>query len=124
MALAMLVPALSGWNVRVNSFPPLHAEWAPRLGPGTAPALLLAALGTRYAVDLAQTLAWSRLLALVALTGWAWMVALATVDGADGIGHVLETDYEYLLTARAVDDLPATLREYVSRIRYDAEPRN
>jgi hypothetical protein len=124
MALAMLVPALTGWNVRVNSFPPLHAEWAPRLGPGTAPALLLAALGTWHAVGLAQRLSWGRLLVLVAVTGWAWMVTLATVDGADGIGHILETDYEYLQIARTVDDLPATLHEYVSRIRYDAEPRN
>jgi len=124
MALAMLVPAVTGWNVRVSSFPPLHAAWSPRAGPGTAPALLLAVLGSRHALDLAHRLPWGRLMALVLVTGWAWMIALATVDGVAGVGPILDTDYEYLQTARGVDDLPATLREYVSRVRYDAAPRN
>ena len=49
MVLAMGVPAVTGWNVRVNSFPPLHAEWDPRVGWGTVPAIVLAALGFRHA---------------------------------------------------------------------------
>ena len=37
MVLAMAVPAVSGWYVHVHSFPPLHAEWHPRTGPGSLP---------------------------------------------------------------------------------------
>ncbi len=124
MLLAMAVPALTGWNVRVNSFPPLHAEWMPRLGAGTLPALLLALLALRSAIDLAERLSWRMLLLATFGGGLAWLLALALVDGTDGIGEILDTPYEYLRTARATDDLPATLEEYVSRIRYDAEPRN
>jgi hypothetical protein len=46
------------------------------------------------------------------------MLALAFVDGAGGVGEVLEHDYEYLATARATADIPATLLEYVDRIPY------
>jgi hypothetical protein len=124
MTAALIVPAVTGWNVRVNSFPPLHARWDPRLGPGSLPAVLLAVVLVQSAGRLARTLPWRRLLAATFLAGLAWMGALALVDGLDGIGQILGTDYEYLQTARATDDLPATLREFVSRIRYDAEPRN
>ena len=124
MAAAMVVPAVTGWNVRVNSFPPLHAAWDPRVGPGTLPALVLAALAGWQAVRLAERLRWRTLFLVGFLAGLGWLLALALVDGPDGIGHVLDTDYEYLQTARATDDLPATLREYVSRIRYDAAPDN
>ncbi|MGI8901828.1 MAG: hypothetical protein ACR2HA_13055 [Nocardioides sp.] len=124
MTLAMVVPAVTGWNVRVNSFPPLHAEWMPRVGIVTVPALLLALLSVRFAVDLAERLSWRLLLLATFVGGLAWMLALALVDGTSGIGDILDSDYEYLQTARATDDLPATLEEYVSRIGYDAEPNN
>lgn len=124
VALAMAVPAVTGWDVHVRSFPPLHAAWDPRLGPGTVPAVLVALLGIRYAATLAGTASWPRLLVLTWAAGLAWMVALALVDGRDGIGEILQTPYEYLRTARATDDLPHTLGEYVSRIPYDAAPRN
>ncbi len=124
MVAAMVVPAVSGWNVRVNDFPPLHADWSPRVGWGTLPAILLAVLLVRGSAGAAGRLTWRRLLAATFVAGLAWMVALALVDGLDGIGEILDTDYEYLQTARATTDLPATLAEYVSRIRYDAEPDN
>ena len=37
---------------------------------------------------------WRRLLITVYIYGLAWMVSLAAVDGVDGLGHILETDYE------------------------------
>ena len=124
MALAMAVPALTGWFVHVNSFPPLHAEWAPRVGWGTAPALLLAVLGVRHGLDIAEALPWRRLLVVVFLAGLAWMLALAFVDGSHGVSQVLGEPYEYLRTARRTSDLHATLQEYVSRIRIEAGPRH
>jgi hypothetical protein len=112
----MAVPALLGWDVHVKSFPPLHAAWDPRVGWGTVPAVALGFLACRYAVDLAQRLSWGRLLVASYAAGLAWMLCLALVDGLHGIGHILDTSYEYLNTARATTDLPATLKEYVNRI--------
>jgi hypothetical protein len=115
MAAGILVPALTGWNVHVKSFPPLHAHWMPRLGPGTVPALALATAAAIFA-PWASRLPWGRLLLLTFGYGLAWMLALATVDGLAGIGHILDTGYEYLNTARSVADPIAVLHEYVSRI--------
>ena len=124
MALAVAVPAALDWNVHVNSWPPLHAVWDPRVGPGTLPALLVAVLGTWFAVRRAPSLSWRALLLVAYVGGLAWMVSLATIDGWHGISHVLQDRYEYLPTARRTDDFHAMLQEYVSRISYDAYPRN
>ncbi len=123
MAVAMIVPTTAGWDVHVMSFPPLHAAWDPRVGPGTLPAVVLAVLAAQGAVDVAQRLPWRWLLAAVFAAGLAWMLSLALVDGAGGIGHILETPQEYLRTARRIDDIPQMLREYVSRIPYDSAPK-
>ncbi len=116
MGVAMVAPAATGWYVHVNSFPPLHAEWAPRVGVGTVPSIALALLASRYAIDLSDRLPWRRLLAAVFATGLAWMLSLAFVDGAHGIDQILQTPYEYLRTAREVSDVHHLLQEYVSRI--------
>ena len=123
-AAGMAVPAITGWDVHVRYFPPLHAEWDPRLGLGTLPAIVMAFLAVRWSVDLAVRLSWGRLLVASYAAGLGWMVTLALVDGLGGIGDVLDHPYEYLQTARATADLPATLAEYVSRIPYSAEPDN
>lgn len=121
--LAIALPAVTDWDVHVRYFPPLHAEWDPRTGPGTLPALVLAALATWFSVGLAQRLPWRALLLSAYAGGVAWLFSLALVDGAEkGIGTILGDEYEYLRTARATTDLPATLREYVSRIPYDGLP--
>ncbi len=120
IVLAVVVPAVFDWNVHVRSFPPLHAEWLPRVGPGTLPAVVLALAAAVYGVEAAARAPWWALLAGGFVVGAAWLASLAAVDGADGIGVILETSYEYLDTARSVTDLPSTLREYVSRIPLDS----
>ncbi len=124
VVLAMGLPAALGWYVHVHSFPPLHADWRPRVGWGTVPALLLGVLVARHAVDFAERLAWRRLMLCVFFVGITWMLALAFVVGARGVGEILDTPYEYLRTARTTTDLPATLREYVDRITQSATPNN
>jgi methylthioxylose transferase len=119
MVLAMLVPALLDWNVRVRTFPPLHADWDPRVGPGTVPALVIGVLGAQRAVDLTERMPWRRLLVWAFVVGLAWMLALAYVDGSRGVGEILGTPYEYLRTARRVTDLHATLQGFVPRITQD-----
>ncbi len=121
ITLAMAVPALTGWQVHVRTFPPLHADWAPRLGPGTVPAVLLAVLAVWRAGTIARMLPWPWLLLSVFAAGLAWMLALATVDGRDGVGVILTTPYEYLQTARSTTDVHQTLQEYVARIPFSAE---
>ena len=125
MLAAIVVPWVTGWEVHARSeratatsgsLPPLHGFWDPRLGAGTAAAVLIALLGWRYAVDLADRLPWRRLLLLSYVVGLGWMLALALVDGPVGISRVLAHGYEYLATARTVDDVPALLDGFVQRI--------
>jgi len=124
MALAMLVPAVTGWNVRINDFPPIHADWMPRVGYATPVAIALAVLGAWQSHQLARTMRWRPLLLAVFAAGLAWMLVLALVDGEAGVGRILDDRYEYLRIARKATDFGATLDQYVDRIGYDAEPRN
>ncbi|MGC5223880.1 hypothetical protein ACPW96_15010 [Micromonospora sp. DT81.3] len=120
IAAAMLFPLLSGLNVHVRWFPPLHAQWMPRVGPGTLAAIVVAILAMRYAVDLAARMRWPALQLAAFGAGLAWMLSLATVDGAKGLSAILETQYEYLRTARAVTDVGALLRDYIAHIPLDS----
>lgn len=133
VAVAFAVPRWADWEVWPRAprsmsdlaIPPLHGLWEPKwFGPGTVPALVLALLGWRYAVDLAGRLPWRRLLAASYVAALAWMLALALVDGESGLTRVLGSDVEYLPTAREVDDVGELLRTYVDRIPYDAAPDN
>lgn len=119
IATAMLVPS-DTFAVWVQNVAPLNNTWDPRIGVGTVPAVLIALIGTRYAFVASEGLPWRRLLVVVYLTGLAWMLSLAFVDGAGGVGDVLTTDGEYLPTARRTTDLPEALATYTERIPYDA----
>lgn len=123
LALAMAVPMVTGWDVRVRWFPPLHAQWRPRVGPGTALAVVVAALGAWQGAALAGRLPWRWLLPVTWVCGLGWMLPLALVDGEAGIARILDYEYEYLGTARTTTDFRATLEEYVDRIPY-AHPDN
>lgn len=118
MAAAMLVPALLDWDVHVRWFPPLHARWDPRIGPGSFAALTIGVAGVLVAGRYARSMRWGTLLCATYAVAAAWLISLATVDGRDGIGVILGTPYEYLRTARSVTDLSTTLHEYVERIPY------
>jgi methylthioxylose transferase len=127
---AVVVPPLLDWQVwpRVHlnhgTFPPLHGYPQVKVGIGTVPAVLLALAALRWADPMAKRLPWRRLLLVAYAAGLVWLLALALVDGPDGISRVLGNRTEYLETARAVDDVPGLLREYVSRIPYDAPEGN
>ena len=117
---AMAVPAVTGWEVRAGQFAPLHSIWVPRIGPGTPAAILLGAFAAVWAPRVA-TWSWGRLLATVYGSGVAWMLALATVDGVEGIGSILDDKTEYLQTARRVDDIGVFLRSYIAHIPLDSD---
>ena len=123
-AVAITLPAVTGWNVHVNTWPPLHANWDPRVGPGSLPAVLVGALAVWWALPLAQRLPWRGLLLATYAVGLAWLFSLAFVDGRGGIATILDTRYEYLPTARATTDLPALLPGWVARIPFDGLPED
>ncbi len=114
-AAAIIVPAAAGWKVYVD-FSPLHAVWAPRLGFGTVPSVVIGVLAVWFGGRLAAGLRWRSLLLVAFGAGLAWMISLATVDGLNGIQTVLDLKTEYLRTARAVTDPSATLHDYIARI--------
>src|SRR3954466_5862820 len=105
VAVAFAVPPLTGWevwsraprSVVPHEVPPLHGWWQPKLlGPGTLPSLALALLGWWFGPRLAERLSWPRLLLAAYVAALAWLLALALVDGTDGIARVLGNQYEYL----------------------------
>ncbi|MBA2953119.1 hypothetical protein GON03_02270 [Nocardioides sp. MAH-18] len=129
VALAFAVPPVLGWEVWPRAprstvsgeVPPLHGFWRPTWwGPGTLPAVLVAALGVRFGPGLARRLSWGRLLAASYAAGLAWLLSLALVDGGDGLGRAIGDRYEYLPAARAVTDVPGLLHGYVDRIPIDS----
>jgi hypothetical protein len=120
-AAAFIVPPVTGWFVNAGEIAPLHSIWAPRFGPGTVPAVIVAVLAVLYAGDLAARLPWRWLLTASFGAGLAWLVSLALVDGVSGLGQILDKKSEYLGTARAVTDFGATLQEYISRIPLDSD---
>lgn len=117
VCLAIGLPRWTGWAVHVRSFPPIHADWMPRVGPGSLPAVLVAAAALVYAPRVMEW-RWRSLLVTCWLVSLAWLLSLALVDGWAGIDTILQTKSEYLQTARSVTNLHATLQEYVERIPF------
>ncbi|MBP2472774.1 hypothetical protein JOF53_001646 [Crossiella equi] len=96
---------------------PLFGEWLPHLGPGTAPALLLAVAAVLWGPRLADRLPWRGLLATAYLTAVAWTLALATADGWQrGLASRLTTTDEYLHEVPGVTDLGTFLAGFAGRI--------
>lgn len=126
VALAVAVPVLTGWDTATrrddhDQLPPLHGYWSPGWGVGTAPALLVALLAWWYAGEWSQRLSWRPLLLASYVVGLAWLLSLALVDGTSGLDRVLGNPYEYLETAREVDDVGALLGGFTDRIPYAAD---
>nr|WP_206327796.1 hypothetical protein [Streptomyces sp. S3(2020)] len=102
-------------------WPPLLATWDPHIGPGTAPAVLVAAATVAYGPAVAARLPWRALLATAWGTSTAWILSLALVDGWHrGIAEQLTTASEYLRVVDRFDDIPATLRDFTQHILIDS----
>jgi hypothetical protein len=122
--LAGVVPVLVGVDVEGGTAAPLLADWRPRVGPGTIPALVVAwfVVSGRLA-SWAARLPWRRALGVAYGLALAWLLSLALVDGIDGVAAPLDADAEYLPTARSVGDVGAMLSGFVDRIPVDAPDR-
>lgn len=105
-----------GYNLFVD-FPPLLASWAPRVGPGTVPAIVVAVLVVVSGPALAARLRWRALLAVTWAASFAWITSLALVDGwADGIAGRLASDQEYLWDIPKVDGIGSMLAVYADHV--------
>ncbi len=123
---AIALPQLLGWDTATRrddetQLPPLHGFWMPKVAWASLVTLAIAVLGWRYAETVATRLSWRRLLLAAYAAGLAWLLALALVDGEDGISRVLGNPYEYLETARDTDDVGGMLDTFVDRIPYAAD---
>jgi methylthioxylose transferase len=119
VAVAALVGGalyLAGRPVQASSAP-FTAHWVPHVGPGTVPALAVAALVVCHGARLAGTLSWRALLAAGYGTAVAWILSLALVDGWQrGLAGRLTTKDEYLSEVGGVTDLAAMVDGFAGRI--------
>ncbi|MFD8807103.1 hypothetical protein [Streptomyces sp. NPDC059597] len=98
-------------------WPPLYADWAPHVGPGTPAALLLAAGAVAYGPALAARLSWRALPWAAWAASAAWIFSLALIDGwHTGIATRLTTRNEYLRVIGRFHDIPAALRDFDQHI--------
>ncbi|WP_198029105.1 hypothetical protein [Actinoplanes sp. N902-109] len=112
---------LAGRPVHASTAP-FTAVWRPHLGPGTLPALVVAALVIRYGTRLATALPWRRLLLAAYAGSAAWLLSLALVDGWQrGIADRLTTRPEYLTEVPGVRSVPQMLHGFAARI-VDGQP--
>ena len=116
---AIVVPRVTDDDVRVH-WPPLHADWDPRLGILTVPALIIG-LGLWVALPrLAATSSWRTLLAYAFAGTWLWTMALAMTEGTDGLARVFERPGEYVYDAQRVDSIGTMLRTFIDHIPMDS----
>ena len=122
----VVAAALAGWRLiaaKVDiflGFPPLLASWLPHTGPGTVPAVALAAAVVVAGPALAARLSWRPLLLLGWVVGSAWTLALALVDGWQrGVVERLTSDQEYLFDLPKVHGVGNLLRTFSDHILTD-----
>ncbi|MEJ7832559.1 MAG: hypothetical protein WKF79_06565 [Nocardioides sp.] len=126
MATAVTLPEVLDWDTAtrrddIQQFPPLHGFVETKVAATSVAAVLIALLGWRYAEALAARLSWPRLLLASYVVGLAWLLALAYVDGEEGVTRALGNPDEYLITARETDDVGQMLDVYIDRIPMDSE---
>ncbi len=98
-------------------WPPLYASWFPHTGPGTLPALVLAAAVVACGPAAARALPWRALLWAVWAASALWTTALALVDGwRRGIVSRLLSPHEYLSSVDRFQDVGAALSTFTRHI--------
>ncbi len=116
---AIAVPRWTDEDVRVH-WPPLHADWDPRLGLLTLPAIAIGLLLWVALPRLAVTASWRALLAYAFAGTWLWTMALAMTEGTDGLARVFERPGEYVYDAQRVDSIGTMLRTFIDHIPMDS----
>jgi len=115
VTLAIAVPNIRNTEVRVH-WPPLHADWMPRFGPMSLVAIAVGLVLWVAMPSLCAKLSWPTFLFTAYAATWSWIMALAYVDGPDGLRRVFDRSGEYVYDAQRVNSIPAMLRTFVDRI--------
>ncbi|NRQ48814.1 hypothetical protein HQK15_03090 [Aeromicrobium sp. YC3-14] len=115
----MVVPRLLDEDVRVH-WPPLHADWDPRIGVLTVPAVVLGLVLVLLLPRLARSAPWRAVLLTGFTATWLWIMALALTEGTDGLARVFERRQEYVYDAQSVGSIHTMLQTFVDRIPFDA----
>ena len=119
VAAAMFIPRVLEEPVNVY-WPPLHGDWMPRFGPQSLLAIALGLLLWLVLPPLAARWPWRSLLVSAYAATWAWIMALAFVDGPSGLSRVFDRKGEYVYDAQRVTSIPHMLRTFVAHIPADA----
>jgi hypothetical protein len=123
VAAAMLVPRWLDEDVRVH-WPPLHADWDPRFGTSSLPAVVIGLALALALPRLAHAMPWRMLLVTAFAATWTWIMALAMTEGTDGLARVFERRQEYIYDAQSVGSIHTMLQTFIDRIPYSAAPDN
>jgi hypothetical protein len=116
---AIAVPRWTDEDVRVH-WPPLHADWDPRFGLLTLPAIAIGLILWLALPRLAEHASWRGLLAYGFTGTWLWTMALAMTGGTDGLARVFERSGEYVYDAQRVDSIGAMVRTFIDHIPMDS----
>lgn len=116
---AVLVPLWVDEDVEVN-WPPLHADWDPRFGLLTLPALVLGVVLVLGLPRLLATVSWRAFLALTYGVTWIWTITVAMTQGQHGLARVFERSGEYVYDAQHVKAIGPMLRTFIDHIPMDA----
>ncbi len=119
---AAVYPVITDTEVRVH-WPPMHADWMPRIGWWSVLPVLVGVLIITTGRWATHQLKWAPFLATAYAASWAWTMSLAFVDGTSGLSSVFERKREYLFDASRVVSIHAALTDFIERIPY-ASPEN
>lgn len=119
VAAAIIVPQLTGDDVEVN-WPPLHADWDPRIGWLTLPAVVLGIVLVLGLPRVVAAVSWRTTLVIAYVSTFAWTMAVALTEGTEGLSRTPERKGEYVYDAVRVDDIGLMLRTFIERIPMDA----
>jgi len=107
---------LQGGHRLQVGYPPLVGDFDPRFAVAALPALALGVASVAFAPGLAGRLPWRRLLVATALAAAGWAVALAVVDGPEGLTSPLLLRGEYLHDVPRVESPGTFLASFTERL--------
>lgn len=118
--LETVTPLLNADAERFRTFAatsPIFGWWNAHVGPGTAPAIVIAVAAVLWGPTVAQRLPWRWLPWTAWAVSCAWAFSLAMIDGWQrGFAGRLTATHEYLLEVPTITDIPVMLRTFSGRI--------
>ncbi|GAB3235006.1 hypothetical protein [Mycolicibacterium hippocampi] len=116
----IVTPLINASEERFRTFAgtaPIFGWYNAHVGPGTIPAVAIAAAAVLWGPSLAQRLSWRRLPWTVWAVSCGWAFSLAMIDGWQrGFAGRLTARHEYLRQVPTVTDIPEAVRSFADRI--------